>query len=287
MDKRQGGLILGLRINTNITALKAQRSLGESTMGQADALDKLSSGSRINRAGDDAAGLAISEKLKASLRGLSQAKRNANDGISLVQTAEGGLNEISGILIRLRELSVQAASDTIGPEERNYTNLEFQSLVQEVQRISQVTNFNGTNLLDGTATHPLEFQVGINNSPLNDRLAYQTANQNATAMALGLAELSIGTKQGAQINLDTIDKAISNINGQRADLGALQNRLGSTVRNLSIQHENLATANSRIRDTDFAETSSELTKQSILNQAGVSVLSQANSSQMNALKLIS
>ena len=278
---------MGLRINTNITALKAQRSLGESTMGQADALDKLSSGSRINRAGDDAAGLAISEKLKASLRGLSQAKRNANDGISLVQTAEGGLNEISGILIRLRELSVQAASDTIGPEERNYTNLEFQSLVQEVQRISQVTNFNGTNLLDGTATHPLEFQVGINNSPLNDRLAYQTANQNATAMALGLAELSIGTKQGAQINLDTIDKAISNINGQRADLGALQNRLGSTVRNLSIQHENLATANSRIRDTDFAETSSELTKQSILNQAGVSVLSQANSSQMNALKLIS
>jgi flagellin len=277
---------MGLRINTNVTALKSQRNLNESTMGQADALEKLSSGSRINRAGDDAAGLAISEKLKASIRGLSQAKRNANDGISLVQTAEGGLNEVSNILIRLRELSVQAASDTIGPEERQYTNLEFQALVGEVERISQVTNFNGTSLLNGKAADPLEFQVGINNSPTNDRLSYDTSKQNATVESLGLKDLMISSKIGAQENLSKIDVAISNISGQRAELGALQNRLGSTIRNLGIQTENLSEANSRIRDADFASVSSELTKQSILNQAGVSVMSQANSSQMNALKLI-
>ena len=277
---------MGLRINTNVTALKAQRNLTESTLGQADSLEKLSSGSRINRAGDDAAGLAISEKLKASIRGLTQAKRNASDGVSLVQTAEGGLNEIGNILIRLRELSVQAASDTVGPEEREYTNLEFQSLVQEVDRIAQVTNFNGTNLLNGQAADPLEFQVGLHNDPTNDRLSYDTSKQNATAQNLGLTELSSATKLGAQHNLGAIDKAISNLNGQRAELGALQNRLGSTVRNLGIQTENLSAANSRIRDADFAEVSSELTKQSILNQAGVSVLSQANSSQMGALKLL-
>lgn len=277
---------MGLRINTNVTALKSQRNLTESTSGQADALEKLSSGARINRAGDDAAGLAISEKLKASIRGLTQAKRNASDGISLVQTAEGGLNEISNILIRLRELSVQAASDTIGPEERGYTDMEFRSLIQEVERISQVTNFNGTSLLNGEGADPLEFQVGIHNHPENDRLSYDTSQQNATAENLGLENLSIATKAGAQQNLAVIDKAVSNVNGQRAELGALQNRLGSTIRNLSIQNENLSAANSRIRDADFAEVSSELTKQSILNQAGVSVLSQANTSQMAALKLI-
>lgn len=277
---------MGLRINTNITSLKSQRNLTESTGGQADALEKLSSGSRINRAGDDAAGLAISEKLKASIRGLSQAKRNASDGVSLVQTAEGGLNEISNILIRLRELSVQAASDTVGQEERNYTNLEFQSLVAEVDRIANVTNFNGTQLLNGKTVTPLEFQVGIHNNATNDRLSYDTSRQNATAQSLQLPGLGINTKEGAQSNLDVLDRAISSVNGQRADLGALQNRLGATVRNLSIQNENLSAANSRIRDADYAEVSSELTKQSILNQAGISVLSQANSSQMGALKLI-
>lgn len=277
---------MGLRINTNITALKSQRSLHSSTENLADALEKLSSGSRINRAGDDAAGLAISEKLKASIRGLTQAKRNANDGVSLIQTAEGGLNEISNILIRLRELSVQSASDTIGNEERQYTDLEFRSLIGEVDRISNVTNFNGTQLLNGKTENPLEFQVGIHNNPVNDRLIYDTGKQNATAENLGLSQLGIDSKQGAQNNLGALDRAITMINGQRAELGALQNRLGSTVRNLGIQNENLSEANSRIRDTDFAETSSELTRNNILQQAGVSVLSQANSSQMTALKLI-
>lgn len=276
---------MGLRISTNVTAQKSQRSLNDSTLSQADALEKLSSGSRINSAGADAAGLAISEKLKGSIRSLTQAKRNANDGISLVQTAEGSLNEMSNIMIRLRELSVQAASDTIGTEERSYTNLEFQSLIQEVDRIAKVTNFNGTNLLDGNR-EPLEFQVGINNHPVNDRLVYDRSRQNASSESLGLLGLEIATKESAQDNLSVLDKAISSINGQRADLGALQNRLGSTIRNLSIQNENLSAANSRIRDADFAEVSSELVKQGILNQAGVSVLSQANSSQMGALKLI-
>ena len=277
---------MGLRINTNVTALKAHRNLTTSTEGQAASLEKLASGNRINRSGDDAAGLAISEKLKSSIRGLGQAKRNAADGISLVQTAEGGLSEISNIMIRLRELSVQAASDTIGAEERQYTNSEFHQLVSEVDRISNVTNFNGTQLLNGKAETPLEFQVGIHNSPANDRLVYDTSKQNSTTQSLGITDLKIDMKVDAQNNLDVIDGAISNINGQRAELGALQNRLGSTVRNLGIQNENLSAANSRIRDTDFAAETSELTKMSILNQSGVVVLSQANQLQMNALKLI-
>lgn len=278
---------MGLRIATNVTALKAQRSLSTSTENQAKSLDRLSSGSRINRAGDDAAGLAISEKLKASIRGLGQAKRNAHDGISLVQTAEGGLNEIGNILVRLRELSVQAASDTIGVEERQYIDMEYNSLVREVDRIANVTNFNGTALLNGTQVPPLEFQVGINNDPTNDRLIYNVGEQNATSENLGISETGIKNKDNAQTNLAKLDVAISKVNGQRAELGALQNRLGSTIRNLGIQTENLSQANSRIRDTDYAVESSELTKQSILQQSGVSVLSQANTSQMNALKLIS
>lgn len=277
---------MGLRIATNVAALKAQRALTTSTDKQSDSLDRLSSGARINRAGDDAAGLAISEKLKASIRGLGQARRNAQDGISLVQTAEGGLNEIGNILIRLRELSVQAASDTIGPEERDYVDMEYRSLISEVDRIANVTNFNGTALLNGTQQPPLEFQVGINNVPENDRLVYDVSQQNATTTNLNINETKIIDKTSAQENLSKLDMAISMVNGQRAELGALQNRLGSTIRNLGIQTENLSEANSRIRDTDFAAESSELTKQNILQQSGVSVLAQANSSQMNALKLI-
>lgn len=277
---------MGLRISTNVTALKAQRSLSTSTDNQAKSLERLSSGSRINRAGDDAAGLAISEKLKASIRGLGQAKRNAHDGISLVQTAEGGLNEIGNILVRLRELSVQASSDTIGAEERGYIDMEYNSLINEIDRIANVTNFNGTALLNGTQVPPLEFQVGIHNNPTNDRLIYNVGEQNATSENLGISETAIKDKANAQGNLALLDTAISKVNGQRAELGALQNRLGSTIRNLGIQTENLSEAKSRIRDTDYAAESSELTKQGILQQSGVSVLAQANTSQMNALKLI-
>lgn len=276
---------MGLRISTNTTSLNAQRNLRESTHEQGKALDKLASGSRIVRAADDAAGLAISEKLKASIRGLGQAKRNASDGVSLVQTAEGGLNEIGNILIRLRELSIQAASDTIGPEERGFLDLEYQQLKDEITRISNVTTFNGRNLLNGTGG-TMEFQVDIHNDPFNDRLKYIPENNSVTVEALQLEDTSVNGKEAARTNLVSLDKAIQKVNGDRAQLGALQNRLSSTIRNLANNIENLSAANSRIRDADVAVQTSELTKQNILNQAGVSVLAQANQKQMAALKLI-
>ena len=275
---------MGLRINTNVAALNAQRLLGNSTKAQQSSLERLSSGSRINKSGDDAAGLAISENLRAQIRGLRQAKRNANDGISLVQVTEGGLNEVSNILIRLRERAVQAASDTIGDTERSFTDREFQSLKSEVQRISDSTNFNGIPLLSGRE-QPIDIQVGVQNTS-NDRLSYDTAFANVGIQALGIMEDTVMNKQGAQETLGRIDSGLKHVNEVRSTLGAMQNRLASTVNNLSIYDENLSAANSRIRDVDVAEESSELVKQNILQQAGVSVLSQANASQQHALKLL-
>lgn len=276
---------MGLRIATNMQSLNAQRNLTTSNEKQAVTLSKLSSGARITKAGDDAAGLAISEKLKGSIRSIQQANRNANDGISLIQTAEGGINEVSNILLRLRELSVQSASDTVGETERGFSDKEFQQLKQEVNRISQVTKFNGRQLLNGTG-ETLDFQVGIDNNPENDRLQYNTAMTDVTLGKLQLSETGVATKQLSQENLAKIDFAIQAVNENRAGLGALQNRLSSTVNNLGVMHENLSAANSRIRDADMAQESSELTKQSIMSQAGTAVLAQANSSQNLALKLL-
>ena len=276
---------MGLRIATNVQSMNAQRNLAASNEKQASSLNKLSSGQRITKAGDDAAGLAISEKLKGSIRSMQQANRNANDGISLIQTAEGGINEVSNILLRLRELSVQAASDTIGDVERSFTDKEFQQLKSEISRISQVTKFNGRSLLNGTG-ETLDFQVGIENNPENDRLQYSTSLTDVTLGKLGLSETGVGNKAKAQENLAFIDSAIQQVNENRASLGALQNRLSSTVNNLGVATENLSAANSRIRDADLASETSELTKQSILAQAGTAVLAQANSSQNQALKLL-
>lgn len=276
---------MGFRIATNTVSMNAQRNLAASNEKQAVSLNKLSSGQRITKAGDDAAGLAISEKLKGSIRSIQQAQRNANDGVSLIQTAEGGINEVSNILLRLRELSVQAASDTIGEQERSFTDKEFQALKSEIDRISQVTQFNGKSLLNGTG-ETLDFQVGINNNPENDRLKYSTDQTNVTLGRLGLSEASVASKTSAQENLASIDKAIMSVNENRAGLGALQNRLSSTVNNLGVQGENLSAANSRIRDADVASETSELTKASILTQSGTAVLAQANSSQQQALKLL-
>jgi flagellin len=276
---------MGLRIATNIQSMNAQRNLYNTNLKQADSLNKLSSGQRITKAGDDAAGLAISEKLKGSIRSMQQANRNANDGISLIQTAEGGINEVSNILLRLRELSVQAASDTVGDVERGFSDKEFQALKSEIDRISQVTKFNGKQLLNGSGA-TLDFQVGIDNDPERDRLQYATSATDVRLERLGLGSTAVATKENAQENLGKIDSAIQAVNENRAGLGALQNRLMSTTNNLAISTENLAAANSRIRDTDMAAESSELTKQSILAQAGAAVLSQANSSQNLALKLL-
>ena len=276
---------MGLRINTNTQSLRAQNAMSKVEMQKSDSLAKLSSGTRINKAGDDAAGLAISEKLKANIRGTQQATRNAGDGISMIQTAEGGLNETSNILIRLRELSVQAASDTVGDTERKFADLEFQQLTQEVDRIATSTQFNGKQLLTGEGD-TMEFQIGIMNDAKNDRLAYRPQDTSGKASDLGIEGLGVQTKQSAQENLEKIDSAINGINGNRANLGALQNRLQSTISNLETRTENLAAANSRIRDTDVAAESAELAKANILSAASTSVLAQANQSGSSALKLI-
>lgn len=276
---------MGLRINTNVASLSAQRSLGINNRGLQDNLRKMSSGERITRAGDDAAGLAISENLKSQIRGMRQASRNANDAISLVQTAEGGLSEISNILIRLRELSVQAASDTVGTTERGFTDIEYQNLKEEIDRISKSSSFNGIPLLSGQGGK-LEFQVGVNNDPLLDRLSIDTTQSDATLVALGLVAETVTTKEGAQTALKKLDDALVQVNGIRAGLGALQNRLTSTVNNLGISDENLSAANSRIRDVDVASETAEMSRNNILVQSGVSVLSQANQSPNFALKLI-
>jgi flagellin len=276
---------MGLRIATNTTALNAQRQMSMTRQNLDRSLERLASGSRINHAGDDAAGLAISENLKAQIRGMRQAKRNALDGTSLIQVSEGGLNEISNMIVRLRELSIQAASDTIGDTERQFTDREFQSLKQEVDRIANVTQFNGIPLLNGKAGI-FEIQVGTHNNPILDRIVYNGERSDASVDALKLGGESVATKQGAQLSLSVIDDALIRVNSIRADMGALQNRLGSTINNLAIGDENLSAANSRIRDTDFAEEVSEQTKNNILMQSGISVLSQANSTNQSALKLL-
>lgn len=276
---------MGLRIATNVTALNAQRQMANTRQNLDRSLERLASGSRINNAGDDAAGLAISESLRAQIRGFKQAKRNAMDGISLIQVSEGGLNEISNILVRLRELSIQAASDTIGDTERQLADREFQSLKQEIDRISNVTSFNGTPLLNGRAGI-FEIQVGVQNNPILDRIVYNGERADASLDALRLGGESISTKQGSQLSLAVIDDALIRVNSIRADLGAMQNRLQSTINNLAIYEENMASANSRIRDTDIAEETSELTKQNILMQAGIAVLSQANNVNKSALQLL-
>ncbi|TNF32187.1 MAG: flagellin FliC [Deltaproteobacteria bacterium] len=276
---------MGFRINTNVASLAAQRTLSQNNIGMEDSLGKLSSGSRITKSADDAAGLAISEKLKSFMRGTKQAERNAGDGISMIQIAEGGLNEVSNILTRLRELSVQAASDTVGDAERKFTDLEYQNLKQEVQRISQVTEFNGKKLLNGSGDK-YDFQIGINNDEFQDRISYNAQLTNSTLESLGIDSLNVGDKDGARESLASLDSAIQNIAGQRAELGAVQNRLSSTIQNLQVNNENLSAANSRIRDTDYAEETAKRAKLNILQNAGTAVLAQSNGQGSAALKLI-
>ncbi|NDD93358.1 flagellin FliC, partial [bacterium] len=233
-----------------------------------------------------AAGLAISENLRAQIRGIRQAKRNAQDGISLIQVSEGGLNEVANMLIRMRELAIQSASDTIGNNERQFADREFQSLKQEIDRIANSTNFNGTPLLNGKAGI-FEVQVGIQNNPVLDRVMYNGERSDITIESLSLAGESVASKPGAQMGLASIDDALNRVNSIRADLGAIQNRIQSTINNLAITDENLSAAKSRIYDVDVASESSELTKHNILSQAGTAVLSQANAMNQTALKLLS
>jgi len=276
---------MGLRISTNVQSIIAQRHLSESNAAQRDSLEKLSSGSRISRAADDAAGLAISEKMRGLIRSVRQDVRNANDGISMIQTAEGGMNEVGNILVRFRELSIQAASDTIADTERGFIDKEVSQLKQEIARIANTTEFNGRKLLSGEGDR-FDIQVGPNNKADEDRFVYDTRKASVSLEGLGLQSMNTRDKESARANLATVDTAMKLLVENRAELGALQNRLQSAVNNLAVYDENLSTARSRIHDVDMASETAELAKSNILSQAGVSVLSQANQSNMMALKLL-
>lgn len=277
---------MGLRIATNVAALNTQKHLGFNALNLGRSLERMSSGQRINRAADDAAGLAISENLRAQIRGLRQADRNTNDGISLVQVAEGSLNEVSNMLIRLRELGVQSASDTIGDTERKFIDVEYQQLKSEIQRITESTAFNGYDLLNGTGG-VIDIQVGVHNNPFQDRISFNASAANSSLEALGMTAETVGTKESAQMTLDVLDNALTSVNAIRANFGALQNRLVSTSQNLKVADENYSAANSRIRDADIAAESSEMTRNNILQQAAVAMLGQANNVPQLALKLLS
>jgi len=307
---------MGMRIRTNVASLTAQRRLGQSSDAVQGSINKLSSGSRINKAADDAAGLAISENLRADVRGLNVAKRNALDGVSMVQTAEGGLEETTNMLIRLRELAVQSASDTIGGQEREFLNKEYLQLKDEIDRIALSTEFNGTRVLMGqnagdygselqtgnTGNSPMEIQVGKDYFTENDSLDVRNPiniikidlsklnvfTEGEGSLNLGRADsgTQVISKTDAQNSITALDSAINKVNEQRAYLGAIQNRFNSTIANLGVQIENMDTARSRIRDTDYAAETATFTQNRILEQAGTSVLSQANQMPQMALSLL-
>lgn len=271
---------MALRISNNIQSLNAQRNITRNQVGLTQALERLSSGYRINRAGDDAAGLAISEKLRSNIRALSQAARNGSDGVGLIQVAEGALSEISDIIVRMKELAEQAATGTVGTVERGFLNGEFQALREEITRISDTTKFNERNLLDGTLN--VVIQIGLSNGS-GDVLSITLADTDAANLGV---TTSIATVTNAQNALTTTSTAINTISSRRASLGALQNRLESTIANIDNVVENLSAAESRIRDVDIAEETANLTKYNILVQAGVSVLAQANQIPNVALSLL-
>lgn len=277
---------MSFRINTNMSSLQAQTPLKKVAKETEESFAKLSSGERITKAADDAAGLAISEKLKAEIRSSRQANRNANDGISLVQTAEGGLNETSSLLTRMRELSMQAASDTLGDSDRAKSSLEYNQIMQELERISQSTEFNGRKLLNGKGPR-LDFQVGVGSHSSDDIISYSSANLNAGIESLGVSHVSINNKSSAQQSLSSIDSAIQKVSAQRSTIGSIQNRLNTSSNNLQIYTENMSSANSRIRDVDYALETSKQASNSILNNVGTAILAQANTSGQGALKLIS
>lgn len=276
---------MGLRINTNQIAVNAQRNLRMNQAQLAGSSEKLSSGSRINKSADDAAGLAISENLGGMIRSFAQAGRNAQDGISFVQVAEGGMAEVGNMIIRLREISVQASSDTIGDRERGFLDREAQQLKLEIQRIAQSTEYNGTPLLSGQG-QKLDFQIGAKNDEFLDRISYDPSETNVTIDALGLSGIDLKEKGAAQAGLSNLDNAISVLNSNRSNLGALQNRLQSTIANTEVAIENYSAAKSRIRDADFASITADLTRDMVKTQASTSVLAQANQTTQMALKLI-
>ncbi|MEO5968646.1 MAG: flagellin [Bdellovibrionia bacterium] len=275
---------MGLVINTNMAALTANRFLARTTEEQAKSYQRIASGERILSAGDDAAGLSLSEHLQSQIQSLTQAGRNASQAIAFAKVAEGGLTEISTGLIRLRELGIQASSDTVGEVERAAMHQEAESVIQEINRIANSTTFNGVNLLNGSASS-LSFQVGVKNTE-NDHIDFNVGEVDAQAGNLGIDGISLTDIGGARDSIETLDAAVDKLLTIRANLGSVQNRLQSTVRTNENITEGYAAARSNIADTDLALETSNLVKSNILQQAGIAVLSQANSSPSQALKLL-
>jgi len=269
-------------INHNLNALNAHRNIGINNTAAGKAMEKLSSGLRINRAGDDAAGLSISEKMRAQIRGLDQGSRNAQDGISLIQTAEGGLNETHAILQRMRELAVQAANDTNQTKDREAIMTEINELVDEIDHIAKSTTFNGQNLLNATGSLTLQIGPGTE----NDSLALNLTSFSASSTALGIGGLTVGSNGGAKAAINSIDTAIEKVSTARAKLGANQNRLEHTIANLNTMSENLTASESRIRDVDMAKEMMNFSKNNILNQAAQAMLAQANQQPQGVLQLL-
>jgi flagellin len=279
---------MSISVLTNVASLNAQRNLASTQSALAASVGRLSSGMRINTASDDAAGLGISENLKANIRSMAQAQRNANDGISMSQVAEGSMSDMQGIVSRMRELSVQSSNATLGDTERGYIQTEFTQLSSEINRISSVTDFNGQKLLDGSASAGLSFQIGIQNTA-NDRISMSITKLTTSTLgstSLHIASASLSTAAKAQSAIGAFDKAIQQLSQARAKVGATQNRMQVTVSNLAATQENLTAANSRIRDVDVAQESANLTKSQILSQAGLAVLAQANQLPQSALSLL-
>ncbi len=276
---------MALRIGTNVAAINSQRTMADNQRAIDKTYSQLASGSRINKSADDAAGLAISENMRAQLRSGRQARRNANDGISFVQVAEGGLNQVNNMIIRLRELSIQAASDTVGEAERGYIQQETEQIKNEIDRVSRATKWNTTQLLDGSSP-VFDFQIGIHSDPFLDQISFDASQLDTTLEGLDLQNIDLSEKETAQEGLAYLDRAQEKIGSVRASFGALQNRLAHTIDNLQVFEENTAAAKSRIKDTDFAEASAEMTKQNILLQASTAMLAQANQKNNLALGLI-
>ncbi|SDK03975.1 flagellin [Sediminibacillus albus] len=272
-----------MRINHNIAALNTHRQLSSNQGATQNSLEKLSSGLRINKAGDDAAGLAISEKMRGQIRGLDMASKNAQDGVSLIQTAEGALNETHDILQRMRELSVQAANDTNGTQDRAELQKEVDQLVDEIDRIAGDTQFNGKNLLNGdlAGSGAVTFHIGSN---ADQNISLEISDMSASGISVGAVDIS--SQSGANAAISTIDTAIETVSSERAKLGANQNRLEHTINNLGTSSENLTAAESRIRDVDMAKEMMAFTKNNILSQASQSMLAQANQQPQGVLQLL-
>jgi flagellin len=273
---------MGLRINTNVASLIAQRNLSKSTEALQGNFARLSTGRRIARASDDAAGLAISTRLQSQIRSLNQAGRNASDGIGLIQTADGGLDEISRALDRARELAVESANGTLQPADKDSLQNEFGNIMAQVDQIANATKFNGLPLL--TATTTVTLQIGTGTTAGTDTLDISFVSVSGTS--LGITALNIGSTGNANTAITALDAALSTISSQRARIGAAENTLNTAVDSIQNRSENLAAANSRILDVDLASETAELTKNNIIQQAGVAVLAQANQQPASALTLL-